>query len=91
VRRIACQGSPAPDDAPKGYAGLYGGKILRLGKSLRRSPRPSCLEECFNEPLSDDDPEPMGNCPLKHLSPQKVRRLVEKVRWRFLNDNCGAN
>ena len=30
MRGIACQGSPAPDDAPKGHAGLYGGKILRL-------------------------------------------------------------
>ena len=27
---LPAQGSPTPDDAPNGYAGLYGGKILRL-------------------------------------------------------------
>ena len=48
-------------------------KIARKSQQARRS----CLEECFREPLSDDDPEPMGNCPLKHLSSQKVRRLVQ--------------
>jgi integrase len=67
---------------PKGTLGYMGAKyfaskefeaIARKSQQARRS----CLEECFKEPLSDDDPEPMGNCPLKHLSSQKIRRLVK--------------
>lgn len=50
--------------------------FLRLAPASQRARR-NCLEECFREPFSDDDPEPMGNCPLKHLSAQKIRRLVE--------------
>jgi integrase len=50
--------------------------FLKLAKNSQRARR-NCLEECFREPLSDDDPEPMGNCPLKFVSAQKIRRLVD--------------
>jgi len=49
------------------------GKLAKESQRARRN----CLEECFREPLSDTDPEPMGNCPLKYLSAQKIRRLVD--------------
>jgi integrase len=40
-----------------------------------QSNRRSIIESCFQEPCSDTDSEPMGFCPLVHLSGQKVRRL----------------
>lgn len=54
--------------ASKEFAGL-----AKKSQQARRS----CLEECFREPLSDTDPDPMGNCPLKFVSAQKIRRLVD--------------
>jgi len=68
---------------PKDSLGWLGAKyfaskkdFLKLAKESQRARR-NCLEECFRAPFSEDDPEPMGNCPLKHLSAQKVRRLVD--------------
>jgi hypothetical protein len=40
--------------------------------SKSQTTRRSILEACFEEPHTDDDPEPMGFCPLKYFSPQKV-------------------
>lgn len=37
--------------------------------------RRGILESCFQEPLSDDDPEPLGFCPLSELSTWHVKRL----------------
>ena len=67
---------------PTGSLGWLGAKYFaskELGKLAKDSQRArrNCLEECFGEPFSDTDPDPMGNCPLKYLSAQKVRRLVE--------------
>jgi integrase len=50
--------------------------FLKLAKDSQRARRNS-LEECFREPLSDTDPEPIGNCPLKYFSAQKAKRLLE--------------
>jgi len=50
--------------------------FLRLAKDSRRARR-NCLEECFRVPLSDTDPDPMGNCPLKFVSAQKIKRMIE--------------
>jgi integrase len=67
---------------PKASLGWLGTKYFAskefagLAKESRRARR-NCLEECFREPLSEDDPEPMGNCPLKFVTVQKIRRLVE--------------
>jgi integrase len=68
---------------PAGSFGWLGAKyfasktdFLKLAKDSRRARRNS-LEECFREPLSDTDPEPMGNCPLKYLTAQKIKRLLE--------------
>jgi integrase len=54
--------------ASKDFAGL-----AKKSQSARRS----CLEQCFRDPMSDEDPDPMGNCPLRYLSAQKIRRLIE--------------
>ena len=50
--------------------------FLNLAKDSQRARRNS-LEECFREPFSDDDPDPMGNCPLKYFTAQKAKRLLE--------------
>lgn len=66
----------------KGTLGWLGAKYFASGafKKLAeksRQARRSCLEECFREPRTDDDPDPMGNCPLRYVTAQKIRRLVE--------------
>lgn len=50
--------------------------FLKLAKDSQRARR-SKLEECFAEPFSDTDPEPIGNCPLKHFTAQKAKRLLD--------------
>lgn len=50
--------------------------FLKLSKSSQRARR-NDLEECFRFPLSDEDPEGMGNCPLRFLTAQKMKRLIE--------------
>ncbi len=37
--------------------------------------RRGVIEACFQEPRKDDDPEPMGFCPLVHLGPRHIKRL----------------
>jgi integrase len=76
---------PAPSEHAKGTFGWLGaeyfkskgeGEFLTLDKDSQRARR-NDLEECFRFPLSDEDPDPMGNCPLKYFSAQKVKRLIE--------------
>lgn len=77
---------------PKGTFGWLGaeyfkskgdGEFLTLSKDSRTRRR-NDLEACFQTPLSDTDKEPMGNCPIKHLSAQKLKRLIE------MKDGSGA-
>jgi integrase len=43
--------------------------------------RRSVLSGCVQEPFSDTDPDPIGNCPLQHLTSKKIKRLRDlKVR-----------
>ena len=80
--KLPAKAAPPLTTHPKGTLGYMGAKYFaskefeKIAKKSQQARR-SCLEECFKEPLSDDDPEPMGNCPLKHLSSQKIRRLVQ--------------
>jgi integrase len=79
---------PKAPDLPQHAKGTFGwlgaeyfkskgeGEFLTLDKDSRRARR-NDLEECFDIPLSDEDPDPMGNCPIKHLSAQKMKRLIE--------------
>jgi integrase len=72
-----------PPTHPKGSLGWLGAQyfaskkdFLTLAKESQRARR-NCLEECFREPLSDADPEPIGNCPLRYVTAKKIRWLVE--------------
>jgi integrase len=81
---------PAPTKRPEGMAphprGSFGwlgalyfkdkSGFLLLEKDSQRARR-NDLEECFSYPHKDDDPDPMGNCPLSHFSAQKAKRLIE--------------
>jgi integrase len=79
-------GPPAPTcvearrQFPRGTLGWLGVQYFASsefqaleGKS--QSTRRGVLEACFQEPHTDDDPEPMGFCPLAKLTPQKIKRL----------------
>lgn len=74
--------APALPTHPKGTLGWLGAQYFAsrefagIAKDSQRARR-SCLEDCFREPLSDDDRDPMGNCPLRFVSTQKIRRLVD--------------
>lgn len=71
--------------------------FLDLDKDSRRARRNSLENDCFKVPLSDEDPDPMGNCPLKHFSAQKAKRIIEAVdtagartnRRKHLSALCG--
>ena len=42
--------------------------------------RRGVIESCLREPFTDTDPDPIGNCPLAHLTAQKIRRLRDLKR-----------
>ena len=81
-RRAPSSAATALTTHPAGSLGWLGAKYFAskefglLAKESQRARR-SCLEECFREPRMDDDPDLMGNCPLKYVTAQKIRRLVE--------------
>jgi integrase len=51
-------------------------EFLSLDKNSQTRRR-NQLEACLEVPLADDDHEPMGNCPVKNLSAQKMKRIIE--------------
>ena len=61
-------------------------EFLTLAKESQRARRNS-LEESFKVPLSDTDQDPMGNCPLKYLSAQKMKRIIEAIDGRGARAN----
>ncbi len=65
------------------FASKGEGEFLTLDEDSRRARR-NDLEAAFLVPLSEEDPDPMGNCPLQHLSAQKMKRLIEE------KDGAGA-
>ena len=88
---------PIPESGPvrhpRGTLGWLGalyfaskgeGGFLDLAPDSQRARRNSLENDCFSVPLSDSDPEPMGNCPLRYLSAQKIKRMIEAV------DGAGA-
>jgi integrase len=81
--RAQASSATPPTTHPKGTLGWLGAlyfaskkDFLALTKDSQRARR-NCLEECFAEPLSEKDPEPMGNCPLRYVTAKKIRWLVE--------------
>ena len=61
------------------FASKGEGGFLDLDKDSRRARRNSLENDCFRVPRTDTDPDPMGNCPLKYLSAQKIKRMIEAV------------
>jgi integrase len=58
------------------FASKGEGEFLMLDAGSQGRRRAN-LEECLQIPLNDDNPKPMGDCPLKHLSAQKMKRMIE--------------
>ncbi|KWV45901.1 hypothetical protein AS156_23090 [Bradyrhizobium macuxiense] len=61
-------------------------EFLSLDAESQRA-RKNDLEACFLIAHQDDDPDPMGNCPLKHLSAKKMKRLIEMKDGRGARTN----
>jgi integrase len=73
-------GPNARQPFPRGTLGWLGVQYFNSDEFLAldaksQSTRRGVLEACFQEPHKDDDPEPMGFCPLAHLAPRHVKRL----------------
>jgi len=73
-------GPNAREQFPRGTLGWLGVQYFASEefKSLdakSQATRRGVLEECFQEPHKDDDPEAMGFCPLVHLAPRHIKRL----------------
>jgi len=60
-----------------GWLGVqyFGSTEFKALDPKSQSTRRGILEACFQEPHKDNDPEPMGFCPLAHLSARHVKRL----------------
>lgn len=82
LERPMRSGGAAIEQHAKGTLGWLGARYFTtkeftdLAKDSQRARRNS-LEECFREPFSAEDPDPMGNCPIKYFSAQKAKRLLE--------------
>src|SRR5215831_9890582 len=73
-------GPNARGQFPKGTLGWLGTQYFASQEfktldAQSQTTRRGVLEECFQEPHKDDDPEPMGFCPLVHLAPRHIKRL----------------
>jgi integrase len=68
------------------FASKGEGGFLDLDEDSRRAKR-NLIELCLEMPHSDTDPDPMGNCPLKHLSAQKMKRIIEAADGKGARTN----
>lgn len=68
------------------FASKGDGGFLDLDEDSRRAKR-NIIELCLEMPLSDEDPDPMGNCPRKHLSAQKMKRMIEAADGKGARTN----
>lgn len=80
VHRRLLRPNPDIQGFARGTFGWLGAKYFASSEfkgldAQSQSTRRGVIEECFREPFKDNDPEPMGNCPLVHLTPAKVKRL----------------
>jgi integrase len=65
---------------PRGTLGWLGVQYFKSEEFKALDPksqknRRGVLEECFRKPHKDDDPEPMGFCPLTSLAARHIQRL----------------
>jgi integrase len=68
------------------FASKGEGGFLDLDEDSRRAKR-NLIELCLSMPHSDTDPDPIGNCPLKHLSAQKMKQMIETVDGKGARNN----
>jgi integrase len=68
------------------FASKGDGGFLDLDDDSRRAKR-NLIEQCLDMAHTDTDPDPMGNCPLKHLSAQKMKRMIEAVDGKGARNN----
>lgn len=68
------------------FASKGDGGFLDLDEESRRAKR-NLIEACLQMPLSSEDPDPMGNCPLKHLSAQNMKYLIEAADGKGARTN----
>lgn len=58
------------------FQGKGEGEFLSLDADSQTRRR-NQLEACLQVPFTEDDPEPMGNCPIKYLTAQIMKRIIE--------------
>jgi hypothetical protein len=73
-------GRPSPMTAPKGTLGWLAAKYYASDEFGSLDPqsqitRRRVIDSCLNEPHSDDDPDPLRNCPLQFVTSKKIKRL----------------
>jgi integrase len=70
----------APSAAPRGTFGWLAAKYFASDEFQGLDPesqltRRRVIESCLSEAHTDDDPEPMRNCPLQFITSKKIKRL----------------
>jgi integrase len=65
------------------FASKAFGGLVKHSRGARRG----VLEACFRVPLSDAESEVLGNCPLKHLTAKKIKRMIEAASGPGAADN----
>jgi hypothetical protein len=70
----------APSAAPRGTFGWLAAKYFASDEFQGLDPesqltRRRVIESCLSEAHTDDDPDPMRNCPLQFITSKKIKRL----------------
>ncbi len=68
------------------FASKGEGGFLDLDEESRRAKR-NLIELCLDMAHTETDSDPMGNCPLKHLSAQKMKRMIEAADGKGARTN----
>lgn len=74
------EGRPSPITAAKGTLGWLAAKYYVSDEFGSLDPesqltRRRVIDSCLSEPHTDDDPEPIRNCPLQFVTSKKIKRL----------------
>jgi integrase len=73
-------GRPSPTTATKGTLGWLAAKYYASDEFTSLDPqsqitRRRVIDSCLNESHTDDDPDPLRNCPLQFVTSKKIKRL----------------
>jgi len=80
LEKPTAPGRPEPHRWPRGSFGELAHRYFAAPEFTGLDPisqrtRRQVIEACLIEPHTDTDPDPMGNCPVAHLTPKKIKRL----------------